>query len=64
MNDFLDQFAKFKLNEELKSKFVDFETIWQTKENVENSYRIITVINNDISVSELESQEENNAELA
>ena len=63
MANYQAQLAGFRLNEELKKQFVDFETGWKTKESSERSYKIITVVNNDINDPILE-KEEKNAELA
>lgn len=64
MSNFESQFARFNLNDKLKSKFVDFETIWQTEEVTKKSYKVITVVNNDTVVSIQKLQEDNNAKLA
>lgn len=63
MADYQAQLAGFRLNEELKRQFVDFEIGWKVKESPERSYKIITVVNNDINDPILE-KEEKNAELA
>ena len=64
MRDFRGEFAGFKLSEDLKNKFIDFETVWGTKGSIVKPYKVITIINNDITESELEIKERNNAELA
>jgi hypothetical protein len=64
MADFQDRFAEFRLNDELKAQFLDFETIWRARELAIKSYRVITIVNSDTTDSELESQGGDNAELA
>jgi len=49
MPDFQDQLAQFKLNDDLKTQFLDFETYWGTKKPPEKPYSIITIANNDIT---------------
>lgn len=56
MGDFQDQFSDFGINEELKNKFINFETIWETKKSSAKSYKIITVVNNDIAASKAEGE--------
>ena len=64
MIDFQGQFTKFEINEELRSKFLEFETIWQTIDVKKKIYKVITVVNNDTTVSEQKLKERNNAKLA
>ena len=46
--DFHAQYSNFKLNDELKTLYSNFETEWNTKKPPVKSYEVITIINNDI----------------
>jgi hypothetical protein len=45
MINFQEQFDNFKLSEELKIQFFDFESDWGTKQSSIKSYRVITIVN-------------------
>ena len=64
MPNFQDLLAKFKLNDDLKTRFLDFETYWGTKKASAKPYSIITIVNNDITDQESELHGGNRAELA
>jgi len=52
MGNTTDKFAAFKLTDELRTLFLNFETAWGAKETPVNPYKIITVVNSDVTGSE------------
>jgi hypothetical protein len=64
MIDFQEQFSGFKLDENLRAQFHNFETSWNTKKTPTKPYGIITVINNNTETPKSELKGDDNAQLA
>jgi hypothetical protein len=44
VKDYKEQFEEFKLDDQLKEQFVNFETEWGTKTLPKKEYRVVTII--------------------
>jgi hypothetical protein len=63
MDNTANRLADFKLTDELRTLFHNFETAWGTQEVPLNTYKIITVVNSDITGSSPKTMGGCNAEL-